>query len=225
MTPETRSKAATAYSPLDATTHKPLMPSMPLDAVRTHDEGVALAERAEVGLLGRIVNGELPAFEQLYRAYHPRLTRFLDRLTRRPGLVEELLNDTMLVVWNRAATYNGASKVSTWIFAIAYRKAMKALSRLDEPMPEENEDDQPAPTESGPEYHAAQSQIRAALAQAMDHLSFEQRAVVHLTYFHGIGYREISEVVGCPVDTVKTRMFHARRRLKTLLSGRLEDWL
>ena len=201
------------------------MPSMPLDAVRPQDDGAALADRAEASLVARTAGGELQAFEQLYRAYHPRLTRFLDRLTRRPVLVGELLNDTMLVVWNRAGSYNGQSKVSTWIFAIAYRKAMKALSRLDEPMPDEPDDDQPAPAESGPEYHAVQSQIRAELAQALDHLSFEQRAIVHLTYFHGIGCREISRIVGCPVDTVKTRMFHARRRLKTLLSGRLEDWL
>jgi len=201
------------------------MPSMPLDAVRPQDDGAASVDRAEASLVARTASGELQAFEQLYRAYHPRLTRFLDRLTRRPGLVGELLNDTMLVVWNRAGSYNGQSKVSTWIFAIAYRKAMKALSRLDEPMPDEPDDDQPAPPESGPEYHAARSQIRAVLAQALDHLSFEQRAIVHLTYFHGIGCREVSEIVGCPVDTVKTRMFHARRRLKTLLAGRLEDWL
>ncbi|MGJ7509234.1 RNA polymerase sigma factor [Variovorax sp. GT1P44] len=202
------------------------MPSMPRDAIRTQAEDLSLlAERAEARLIDRTANGELQAFEQLYRAYHPRLSRFLDRVTRRPGLVGELLNDTMLVVWNRAGTYNGRSKVSTWIFAIAYRKAMKALSRLDEPVEDQDDDDRPAPLETGPEFHATQSQLRGALAQALDHLSHEQRAVVHLTYFHGIGCREISEIVGCPVDTVKTRMFHARRRLKILLAGELEDWL
>jgi len=202
------------------------MPSMPRDAIRTQVDGLPLStERAEAHLVDRTANGELQAFEQLYRTYHPRLTRFLDRVTRRPGLVEELLNDTMLVVWNRAGTYNGRSKVSTWIFAIAYRKAMKALSRLDEPVQDEDNDDRPAPLETGPEYHAAQSQLRTALVRALDHLSFEQRAVMHLTYFHGIGCREISDIVGCPVDTVKTRMFHARRRMKALLSGELEDWL
>ena len=213
------------YSALEPLSHELPMPSMPIDAVRTQVDEALLAERAEVALLARTTRGDLQAFEQLYRAYHPRLTRFLDRLTRRPALVEEVLNDTMLVVWNRAATYNGRSKVSTWIFAIGYRKAMKALSRLDEPMPEDGDDDQPAPAEANPEYRAAQSQIREVLAQAMDQLTFEQRAVVHLTYFHGIGCREISEIVDCPVDTVKTRMFHARRRLKNLLAGRLEDWL
>ena len=94
-------------------------------------EGADGVERAEAGLVARVADRELDAFEALYRIYHPRLTRFLERVTRRPGLVEELLNDTMLVVWNRAATYNGNSKVSTWIFAIAYRKALKATLPLD----------------------------------------------------------------------------------------------
>ena len=89
-------------------------------------------ERAEVRLLGAIAAGERAAFEALYRSYHPRLTRFLDRMTRRPALVEEVLDDTMLVVWRRADRYNGRSKVSTWIFAIAYRTALKALQRFDE---------------------------------------------------------------------------------------------
>ncbi|MDM0106058.1 hypothetical protein QTH97_14030 [Variovorax sp. J22R24] len=69
------------------------MPSMPRDTLRTQEAGLPLAERAEAHLVDRTAHGELRAFEQLYRAYHPRLTRFLDRVTRRPGLVEELLND------------------------------------------------------------------------------------------------------------------------------------
>jgi RNA polymerase sigma-70 factor (ECF subfamily) len=63
------------------------------------------------------------------------------------------------------------------------------------------------------------------LLAAMAELSADHRAVVDLTYFHEMGYREIAEIMGCPVDTVKTRMFHARRRLKDLLSGSLTEWL
>ena len=83
-------------------------------------------------LLARISGGDLRAFEALYRTYHPRLTRFLMTLLGRPPLVEEVLNDTMLVVWKRPEGFNGASKVSTWIFAIAYRTALKARARQDE---------------------------------------------------------------------------------------------
>ena len=187
------------------------------------DPAAGTVESDEARLLRRVTAGELHAFEQLYRAYHPRLTRFLERMTRRPGLVEEVLNDTLLVVWHRAGSYNGASKVSTWIFAIAYRMALKGMRRTDEPL--EAGDDERADTGPGPEQQLSRWQLHAALERALDGLSAEQRAVVDLTYFHGIGYREIAEIVDCPVDTVKTRMFHARRRLRALLGGALEDWL
>ena len=49
--------------------------------------------------------------------------------------------------------------------------------------------------------------------------------VVNLTYFHHMGYREIAEIMDCPNDTVKTRMFHARRHLKRILAGELADWI
>jgi len=185
---------------------------------------VPSAEHDEVRLLGRTAAGDLRAFEALYRLYYPRLMRFVERLTRRPALVEEVLNDTMLVVWNRADDFNGGSKVSTWIFAIAYRKALKALRRFDEPIDDESQAAL-VDTDPGPDLQADLWQLREALAKALDGLSAEHRAVVDLTYFHGLGYREIAQIVSCPVDTVKTRMFHARRKLRTLLAGRLEDWL
>ena len=181
------------------------------------------AELAEQRLIGQIVTRHLPAFDTLYRRYHPRLTRFLDRMTHRPGLVEEIMNDTMFVVWRRAESYNGHSKVSTWIFAIAYRKALKALQRLDEPV-DDQEADLQASDEPGPEKQLEQQQMNALLLEALASLSAEHRAVVDLTYFHGADYREIAQIVDCPVATVKTRMFHARRRLKALLAGQMEDW-
>ena len=184
------------------------------------DEG----EPAQVRLLGRVAAGDLHAFEQVYRSYHPRLTRFLDRMTRRRSLVEEVLNDTMLVVWNRADRFNGTSKVCTWIFAIAYRKALKALQRQDEAVEDETLDERAA-TGAGPEQQMQQRETSSGLVRALDALSDDHRMVVELTYFHGMGYREIAEIVDCPVDTVKTRMFHARRRLRALLAGDAEDWL
>jgi RNA polymerase sigma factor (sigma-70 family) len=182
------------------------------------------SERDEARLLGRVCAGDLRAFEELYRVYYPRLMRFLERVTRRPGIVEEVLNDTMLVVWNSAEAYNGGSKVSTWIFAIAYRKALKALRRFDDPV-----DDEPNETlvdlKPGPDVLLDLWQLRETLTKALEGLSPEHRAVVELTYFHGLGYREIAQIVSCPVDTVKTRMFHARRRLRAMLAGSLKDWL
>ena len=178
----------------------------------------------ESELLARVARRDLEAFERLYRLYQPRLTRFLTTLLKRPQLIEEVLDDTMMVVWQKAGNFRGSSKPSTWVFAIAYRKAHKARARWPDPVEDPAVDtrvsDDPLPDEAL--YH---DRLRTALMKAMDQLSADHRAVVDLTYFHGLGYREIAEIVNCPVDTVKTRMFHARRRLKQAMPGSLSDWL
>lgn len=175
-------------------------------------------------LVRRVAAGETRAFEELYRIYHPRLTRFLINILRRPHLVEEALDDTMMVVWRRPGSFTGASKVSTWIFAIAYRTALKTLSRLDEPQ-EDLDAERRAAADLDPEQALGDRQVQKLLLDAMDKLSSDHRVVVDLTYYHEAGYREIAEIMNCPVGTVKTRMFHARQKLKHLLDGQIEDWL
>lgn len=179
-------------------------------------------------LVARTCRRELAAFESLYRRYHPRLSRFLQRMLRPGHLVEEVLNDTLYVVWTQAERYNGTSKVSTWIFAIAYRKALKAIDRHDEPVEDPGDDGEnavPADASGRPESRLSLVELRAAIERALVQLSPDQRAAVELTYFHGFSYPEIAAIVDCPTDTVKTRMFHARRRLKAQFAGTLEDWL
>ena len=178
----------------------------------------------EAALVERVARGDMRAFETLYRNYFPRLARFIERMTRRPELVEEILNDTMFVVSTSAHKYNRSSKVSTWVFAIAYRKSLKALRDVDIPVESDEAADAIAdPAE--PRDEVMQAQLRRVLSEAVDALSANHRAVIELTYFHEIGYREIAQIMECPVETVKTRMFHARRRLKALLPERLEDIL
>lgn len=178
----------------------------------------------EACLIGKIVTGDVQAFEALYRIYHPRLTRFVINIVRRPQLAEEAVNDTMLVVWRRAERYDGSCKVSTWIFAIAYRTALKAVSRHDEPQEDQHAEFR-ASAEAGPEQQLGQRQVQALVLNAMGQLSADHRAVMDLTYFHEAGYGEIAVIMDCPVGTVKTRMHHARRHLKAALGGRLADWL
>jgi RNA polymerase sigma-70 factor (ECF subfamily) len=172
----------------------------------------------------RIALGDRRAFESLYRLYFPRLRRFLGAMLPRAQLVEEVLDDTMMVVWRRAATFDPQSKASTWIFGIAYRSALAALRRHDEPA-EDPDADAWASLEPGPEQLTGLSQLREALSSAMAQLSPNHRAVVDLTYFHELDYNEIAEIMNCPVDTVKTRMFHARRRLRRAMAGDAADWL
>lgn len=174
------------------------------------------ADAIEDALFEGVRLGRRPDFEALYRLYYPRLQRFLAHMVRQPEPIDEILNDTLLVVWQRANSFDGRSKLSTWIFGIAYRQALKALGRLD--LPQEDRDIQEhVDPEPGPELHLDLSQQRARLLSALGELSVDHRAVVELCYFHDMAYGEIAEVVGCPAETVKTRMFYARRRLRALL--------
>ncbi|HEX8233210.1 MAG TPA: sigma-70 family RNA polymerase sigma factor [Caulobacteraceae bacterium] len=180
--------------------------------------------QSDAALLSRIRGRDPEAFEELYHSYRGRLERFLFRLLHRPQVVEELIDDTLMVVWQRADSFNGESKLSTWIFAIAYRKAMKALRRQDDPV-EDARSAERVSLDPSPEEDTARRYAQKLLMKAVAELSPEHRAVVEFTYFHEMGYREIAEIVGCPVDTVKTRMFHARRHLKHRLAGHIAHWL
>ena len=187
--------------------------------------GAARAEGVEEReLIERVRGRELAAFERLYRLYQPRLTRFLSNIVQRPQVLEEVVDDTMMVVWDTAGNFRGASKLSTWIFSIAYRKALKARARWPDPVEEDSRDTRIS-EEPGPDDEVEHDRLHHALVAAMDSLSADHRAVVDLTYFHSMGYREIAEIMHCPVDTVKTRMFHARRRLREALGGTSADWL
>jgi len=200
-----------------------------LGAERTDSRGPSVAReqpdaRSDLRLIALVGEGDGEAFHELYRKYQSRLARFLSNLVRHPHLVEEVLDDTMMVVWERGGSFKGESKLSTWIFAIAYRKAMRAALRHDEPV-EDKEAEVRASGEASPEDEYGSSKVHGLLREAMAELSPEHRAVVDLTYFHELGYREIAEILGCPVDTVKTRMFYARRHLRRCLAGDLSDWI
>jgi len=176
----------------------------------------------EVHLLGRIAAGDKLAFEALYRTYFPRLSRFVGRMARSAPLIEEVVNDTMLVVWQKAASFDGSCKPSTWIFAIAYRKTLKSLKASDEPV----ESDAALYQDDGdrqPEQLFSRQQLQHSVALALDQLPAAQRAVMVLTYYHEMAYGDIADIVECPLNTVKTRMFHARHRLKDLLWNERES--
>ncbi|HVT17547.1 MAG TPA: sigma-70 family RNA polymerase sigma factor [Thermoanaerobaculia bacterium] len=175
----------------------------------------------ESSLLRRVAAKDRKAFETLYSLYYRRLFSYIFKLTRRAELVEEALNDVMLVVWTKAASFDGRSRLSTWIFGIAYHKALKALAHrppetaASQAAPE-REPSEPVASE-GPESLIVRRELASTVGKALAALSPEQRAVVELTYYYELSYQEIAEIVDCPVNTVKTRMFHARRRLRQIL--------
>jgi RNA polymerase sigma-70 factor (ECF subfamily) len=166
-------------------------------------------------LLQQIAAGERRALERLYFDYHGRLAQFLARLTGRRDAIEEAINDTFWIVWQKAAQFRGDSRASTWIMGIAWRCGLKALRRSG-PLPPENGESllEAMPTV---DTTLATEELREWLDSGLRNLPVEQRATMQLAYFLGHSCEEISAIMGCPVNTVKARMFQARIKLRNLL--------
>jgi len=178
-----------------------------------------IPEEDDRELIRRVADKDRRAFETLYQRYGPRLQRYLSRLIQRPDVVEEALDDVMLVVWQNAARFNDRSRVSTWILGIAHHKALKARARLAGRLSETPVSDQQVADGEGPEDATMRGELDRLLAKGLEALSPEQRVVVELTFYQERSYHEIAEITRCPVNTVKTRMFHARKRLAPLLTA------
>ncbi len=165
----------------------------------------------ELKLLGLVADRDREALTRLYELYHERLFKFVFRLTQSHARTEEVVNDIMLAVWRGAGNFRGDSKPSTWIFGIAYRQTLKRLSRKQIKISSRIDVEQI----SDSSVHTAEQEdwVRCGL----DALPTAQRLAVELVFYLGLSYEEVAAVTECPVNTVKTRMFHARRKLREQL--------
>jgi RNA polymerase sigma-70 factor (ECF subfamily) len=182
-----------------------------LNGVQSQAGATASSNERELELLRLVVLHDRAAFKELYLIYHRRLARFLMRITPQHELIEEVINDTLWTVWQKAASFRGASRVSTWIVGIAYRRALKALRRNGNVMNTSIDDAALVATEP------VLDDERQWLQQALNELPLEQRMVLELAYLLGHSCEEIAEIMQCPTNTVKTRMFHAREKMRRSL--------
>jgi RNA polymerase sigma-70 factor (ECF subfamily) len=170
----------------------------------------------ERALIARISQGDRDAFRELYLHYHRRLARFLARVTHRREDAEEIINDTLWIVWQRAGEFRAASQVSTWIMGIAYRRALnkiRSAATHERLIAREAIDSAAIARDAGRDLEDAQ-----LLDHALAQLPVDQRLVLEFTYYLDHSCEEVAEIMECPVDTVKTRMFNARRKLRAILA-------
>ncbi|MFT5502119.1 MAG: RNA polymerase sigma-70 factor (ECF subfamily) [Woeseiaceae bacterium] len=173
---------------------------------------IASGNQEESELLLRVSERDHDALTQLFLIYHPRLFKFVFRLTHSYSIADELVNDIMLVVWKKAASFRGDSKVSTWIFGIAYRLTMRRVTQKQIHTTQLEE----AENIAGENESALETEDW--VLSGIYALPAAQQLAVVLVFYLGLSYEETAEIAQCPVNTIKTRMFHARRKLKELLA-------
>jgi RNA polymerase sigma-70 factor, ECF subfamily len=169
-------------------------------------------------LIARIAQGDRLAMQVLYGRHHARAYRFGLRLVRDEQVAEDLISEVFLDVWRQAGKFEGRSAVSTWLLAITRFKALSALRRRKDAELDDEAANAIEDASDDPEV-AVQKDTGKALRKCLTALSLEHREIVDLAYYHEKSVEEVAEIVGIPENTVKTRLFYARKKLAELLKA------
>ncbi|PLW78733.1 sigma-70 family RNA polymerase sigma factor [Cohaesibacter celericrescens] len=172
----------------------------------------------DLELLNRVARNDRKAITLLYQRHNLRLYRYLLRFTKNDAIAEELVNETFLDVWRSAGKFEGRSQVSSWIISIGRNKAISLLRKrsdaeLDDDYASGLEDDSDTP-----EVTTLKQDKAAAMRTCINKLSAEHREVIDLVYYQEKAIKEIAVILSVPENTVKTRVFHARKKLSDLLA-------
>jgi len=167
-------------------------------------------------LIRRIAQEDEAALRELYGRYGQRIYAYALRLTNLPQKAEDVVQDTLIVVWQSASRFRGEGRVLAWLLGIIHHTAMKSLRHSHQSITEEMEETLPTPLIS-PEERIQEKEEIQLLRRGLESLSAEHRAVLELVFYQGLNLKEVAEVCNCPVGTVKSRLSYARKHLRGTL--------
>jgi RNA polymerase sigma-70 factor (ECF subfamily) len=178
-------------------------------------------DNAEVAqLLVRIGREDQAAFRHLYKAFSRKVYAYVLNMLNDHARAEEVVADTLYEVWRHPQRFRGESQFSTWLIGIARRKALMVYrARRPDEAHADLDDIADVMASDSPDGYAelAARQRREGVQHCMGKLSDEHRECLHLVFFEGMGLAEVAEIQDCPEGTVKTRLFHARQKIRNCL--------
>ncbi|HHK75135.1 MAG TPA: sigma-70 family RNA polymerase sigma factor [Rhizobiales bacterium] len=170
-------------------------------------------------LISRIARGDQLAIRSLFARYQLRIFRFILRLVKSEAIAEELTNEVFLEIWRNAARFEGRSSTSTWILTIARNKALSSLRKRQEKPMDDKMADHLRDGADSPEITTQKNDKGEIMRECLKSLSPEHAEIIDLVYYHEKTISEVSEILGIPGNTVKTRMFYARKKLSVIMRG------
>ena len=178
----------------------------------------AAKDNSDEALVAKIAAGNRLAMQVLFARHHARIYRFVLRLLGSEALAEDVTSEVFLDVWRQAHRFEARSAVTTWLLAIARHKALAELRRRPEPPSDAGSMDASDPADN-PEATFASKHRGEILRNCLTRLSPRHREIIDLVYYHEKSVQEAAAILGVPGNTVKTRMFHARKKLSELLEA------
>jgi RNA polymerase sigma-70 factor (ECF subfamily) len=170
-------------------------------------------------LIRRIAAGDEAALGALHRAYGQCLYAFALRITGDAGLAEDVVQESLVIIWQKAGKFRGESRVLTWLLGIVHHKSLNMLRNIRRrpAFPIREADAVPDET-AGPDERASRLEQSRLLRDGLQRLSPEHRAALELVFYQGLSLEETARVCGCPVGTVKSRLRYAKNALRGELS-------
>ncbi len=171
----------------------------------------------DLKLIEEIAQGNREAFKTFYSNNVRRVFSFIYKVCKDSKMTEEITNDVMFEVWENAKSFKRKSSVMTWVMGIAHNKTLNEIRKKRPELLDPDEYSKIANPNGRAEDKILQKDLSESISQAINQLSSDHKAVIELTFYQGLSYQEIAEVTDSPVNTVKTRMFYAKERLKGIL--------
>ena len=175
----------------------------------------------DLAIMKRIANRDESAMSDIYSLYAGPLTGFAKRCLAYESDADDIVHETMMEVWRRPERYEGRSSLKSWMFAIARFKSYDRNRKSSRTVLSDMEDTRVC-EDALPSEALAAAQESSRVRAAMSTLSKPHQRALRLSFFEDMTYKEIAEVEGCPVGTIKTRILHAKRKLMTAL-GQMRD--
>jgi RNA polymerase sigma-70 factor, ECF subfamily len=191
-----------------------------LTALELSRRSTAAKPTSDETLLSRVGKGDKDALRLLYARHNVRVFRFVLRMVGNDAVAEDLVSEIFIDVWNHAGRFEARSQVTTWILGIARHKALSHLRcRAVDQLDVDTLALMPDPADSPEEI--AQRQDRSAILQdCIKQLSPQHREVIDLVYYHEQSLDQVARIVGVPENTVKTRVFYARKHIAEMMAAR-----
>lgn len=180
-------------------------------------------DKRDLELIQRIAKGDQSAIQPLFARYNVALFRFLMGMLHNEAIAEEVVNETFLDIWRGAGKFEGKSSPSSWMFAIARNKAISLIRKRSDLALDEEKAANISDDADTPEQTALKTDKAALIKKCMEALSPKHREIINLVYYQEKSIREVSYIVGIPENTVKTRMFNARKQLSVEMKTRGVD--
>ncbi len=180
---------------------------MALTDKRAKENQEALNESA---LIRAVARKDKEALRKLFESYHKRVFRFAYKLTNDYEAANDITSDVFVTIWEKAGSFKGNSPLSTWIFGIT-RNKIRSLYRKKQIFVDIEEVNIATETKST-------IGLRQDMQYALNRLSQEHREAIEMIFYLGFSYEEASAIIGCPVGTVKSRIFHAKKLMEHYLS-------